>query len=173
MAEIWKQIKNTKWMVSNLGRVKDSRGVIKRGDDRGNGYLKVRIGEKTIYIHHLVADAFLSNPENKQCIDHINTDKTDNRVENLRWCTHKENTNNPITLKRIKEICNKVDNKLGNIARSKKVQCVETGVIYENCRDASNDTGIFIQNIRNAANPNNRHRSAGGYTWQYKEVIYD
>lgn len=49
---------------------------------------------------------FIPNPENKPEIDHINTIRDDNRVENLRWVTHKENSNNPITLKRSSESMN-------------------------------------------------------------------
>lgn len=45
-------------------------------------------------IHRLVSEAFIQNQDNKPCIDHINTIRTDNRVENLRWCSHKENMNN-------------------------------------------------------------------------------
>ena len=56
---------------------------------------------KQYYIHQLVAKAFIPNPENKPCIDHIDNDKNNNHVENLRWVTYLENMNNTITRKRI------------------------------------------------------------------------
>lgn len=55
--------------------------------------------QKRLSVHRLVAMAFIKNPRNCPCVDHINTDKNDNRVENLRWVTTKENCNNPLTLK--------------------------------------------------------------------------
>ena len=56
---------------------------------------------KQFYIHQLVAKAFIPNPENKNCVDHIDNNKDNNNVENLRWVTHKENMNNTITKMRM------------------------------------------------------------------------
>ena len=53
--------------------------------------------KKSVYIHRLVATAFIPNPENKREIDHINGDRLDNRVGNLRWVSSKENKHNENT----------------------------------------------------------------------------
>lgn len=64
----------------------------------GWGYLQVGVSScRATQVHRLVAEAFLPNPENKPAVDHINGNKLDNRVENLRWVSHKENCNNPNT----------------------------------------------------------------------------
>lgn len=56
---------------------------------------------KRFYVHQLVARAFIPNPENKPCVDHIDNDKNNNHVSNLRWVTHLENMNNTITRMRM------------------------------------------------------------------------
>jgi len=106
--ELWKPItiKNfCHYSISNKGRVKSK---FRRG---GGGFLKIQIGNKgykfvslrnkdldnkshIFNIHRLIALAFIDNPYNYPCVDHINRNKTDNTIENLRWCTYQKNSKN-------------------------------------------------------------------------------
>lgn len=96
------------YQITDDGRVwsKKNKKYLSTKRRDGKGYPQVAFyeGKKQIpkNIHRLVAEAFIPNPENKPCIDHINGDKTDNRVENLRWVTYTENMNNPITYAKVK-----------------------------------------------------------------------
>ena len=94
---------NPDYQVSNTGLVKSikfNRVMVLRPQLR-NGYWAVRLyknGTQTMYdVHRLVALAFISNPDNKEQVDHINRIKMDNRVENLRWATQSENIINTRT----------------------------------------------------------------------------
>jgi hypothetical protein len=107
--EIWKDspIYPEQYMVSNVGRVKNkiTNHILKvNKDEWGYSYyvLSVKRNIRTIRTHRLVAGAFLSNPDNKPTVDHINGIKEDNRVENLRWATHKEQMQNPNTLEKLR-----------------------------------------------------------------------
>ena len=55
------------------------------------------------YVHKAVAELFISNPNNYSQVDHIDTNKHNNHYTNLRWCTQKMNSNNPLTRKHISE----------------------------------------------------------------------
>jgi len=103
MEEIWKDVKDFEglYQVSNLGNVKRliservfAERLIGRTIDR-YGYVKrvlSKNGKNNHFTEHrLVAIAFIDNPNNKQAVNHINGIKTDNIVQNLEWCTNKEN----------------------------------------------------------------------------------
>lgn len=101
MQEFWKDVVGYEdyFMVSDLGRVYSKRsGKILKPVVSRSGYLTIptKIGGRSgksycFKIHRLVAEAFIENPDSKPHVNHINSDRTDNRSVNLEWVTPKEN----------------------------------------------------------------------------------
>ena len=205
MEEIWKDIKGYegKYKISNLGHIlmlgaysdgrKYKQGLKKTRVDKG-GYEYVNLTNwegkvETVKIHRLVAEAFIPNPENKPCIDHIDCNRTNNNVDNLRWVTYKENANNPITRinlsKALIKVCESEENrqKKRYVAKiQKNIEARRIKIIKPILQFDKN--GIFISefsSVTEAAqsvngnvtsiirNCKGKRPSAYGYIWRYKE----
>jgi hypothetical protein len=183
--EIWKDIKDFEglYQVSNKGRVKSLKRLYlsANGGQRhieehivktqySKGYLRIHICKNGKYysksVHRLVAEAFISNPENKPCVDHINGKRDDNRIENLKWCTIKENNNNPIYKEN-----NRNARVGGKNCNSKWVAKLDDNnvllCVYDSISNALKDNNVRNGHISECCNGKYGHKTFKGYKWQY------
>lgn len=169
--------------VSSCGRVRRLETVIKHnkgGLRKWNGrMLKLVLRNKWYYfvslckdgirrdlaVHKIVAEAFIPNPNNYQYIDHIDTDRTNNNVSNLRWCTNKMNQNNPITL------VNKSKAQINNPNRSKKInQYTLDGILvktWPSLMEIERELKVSRAGIAKCCNHKKNYKTAYGYKWEY------
>ena len=176
MTEIWLPIGSYEnlYEVSNLGRVRRIESFVngKAGSKRKvsgkilkprtyrNGYLYVTLCKngvvRNFLLHRLVATAFLPKSDKKFQVNHLDENKLNNTVENLEWCTQKENINYGTRTKRASE------------KRSKPVLCVELNQIFPSLTDAARQLRLNVGNISNVLT--GRIKTTGGYHWEYAEI---
>ena len=199
MEEIWKDIKGYEgfYQVSNQGRVRSvEREICKSNNmkqisksyilkfEKGKGYNYVHLFKngtrKRMAVHRLVAIAFIPNPDNKPEVDHINTIKIDNRVENLRWVTPKENMNNPLTKENMSESQKgkskgkpKSKESIDKMAKAKSIKVVQLTLegelvkIWDSAIKAERESGFDNGNINRCCR--GKCKTHKGYKWMYYE----
>ena len=164
--EIWADIPEFEgvYQISNYGRLKS----YKQGKEKvlslspnKHGYIEKQLYKHSKYtnkkIHRLVAEAFIPNPNNLPEVNHKDGNKQNNTVENLEWCTTKENNWHRYN----------VLNKWWS--SDKRVICVETGVIYNSITSAAQDTDIDHGGISKVCH--NKRKSAGGFRWRFCDEL--
>lgn len=144
------------YQVSNMGNVKSVRNnkILSQTNHNG-GYKLVSISidgnHKELTVHRLVALAFIPNPNGCRDVNHKDGNKANNSVENLEWVSHSENIKHSYR-------------QLNQRRHHKPVRCVETGIIYLSCKEASDRTGINRGSINHAIR--GMYKQAGGFTWE-------
>lgn len=168
--EIWKDIPGYegRYQISNYGKVKELSFIIENGTNKcvipehilkphiSNNYLVVSLNKpsKTFYIHRLVAELFIDNPENKKCVKHITFNRYNNCYNNLKWCSHSEVVKQSIFEGNLKIPVN----------HGKSIVCIETGKKYPSIKEAILDTNLSYDSINNSVYFG---KSVKGYTFQF------
>lgn len=184
---MWKDIEGYEgyYQISNFGRIKSfkidkKKGRVLKMTNKNGWYFTIPlqgigVPTKTKRIHRLVAKHFIPNPENLPEVNHKDSNKQNNHVENLEWVTRGQNMrhaikNNPNIIKGM--------NRYNKYIRPKRVEQYtldgEHIGTFTNATEASKQTGVHNRNILQVANgeefsPGRRRRQAGGYVWKFEE----
>lgn len=168
--EVWKTIKDfPNYEVSNTGKVrnKETKYII-RPLNGSNGYLSVRIRKQhgdyekpSRLIHRLVAEAFLGGKHPDLQVNHKDGNKHNNHVNNLEWCTRKENSQHALSLG--------LFNPVPPESPKRKVKIVETGEVFDSIRECANELNVAEQHIW--ACLNGRRKTRNGLHFEYVDEI--
>lgn len=158
---IWKKLPiDERYLVSNTGLIKGIDGRILKPaiDTRGYKFVTLNNNYKQFHlsIHRAVALCFIPNPNNYPQVNHIDEDKTNNKVENLEWCTNKYNS---------------------HYSHSKPVLMIDKNTKkvlkrFEALRDVDIYFGKEVhQSISKCCNNKSKYKTAYGYIWKFEELV--
>lgn len=171
------------YQISNMGRVRSKdrvivynngckhlhKGRIIRTHQNHNGHVQVLLykGSKATgkFVHRLVAEAFIPNPEHLPIINHKNENPLDNRADNLEWCTYRYNSNYGSCPEKISE------RQLNRPDCSKPVRAIKNNNVvatYPSLHEASRATGAMVSGISASAH-DRIDWLVGGYKWEFIE----
>lgn len=171
MEEIWKPVVGYEgwYEVSNLGRIKRIKiGMgasckILKNQKSSNGYRFITLTkngtQKQFTVHRIVSIAFIPNPENKLCVNHIDSNRTNNNIHNLEWVTYSENIRHSIMVGNRNHI--KVPNKKGEEHYNAKLKEKDVRLIldsYLNTRQLAELFGVQSEAIA---------RIRRGFSWKH------
>lgn len=152
------------YSVTDSGRVYShkSRRFL-RSSDNGHGYqyIMLCVDGKPFhkYIHRLVAETFVPNPDNLPEVNHKDENRANNSWNNLEWCTSKYNKNYGGRARKF------------GISRGKAVHCIETGDVFFSVREAARQFDISASSIAACCTGYRNTQTAGGYHWEYQKPL--
>lgn len=161
--------------VWNRNGYKLESGKILKPNILAKGYFQVYLTNagitKCLQVHRLVAEAFIPNPQNLPQVNHKDENKSNNRVDNLEWCTQEYNTNYGTCTQRI-------SNAHKALQKGKRVvqidKCSQTIIAtYPNSAIAMEQTGIDASAIKKVCLNRPKFKTAGGYIWRHADDIPD
>lgn len=126
--------------------------------------------QKTAYVHRLVAEAFLEKPDGKCEVNHIDSCRSNNNVENLEWVTHSENMVHAHKAGRAScEAAWKASVEKSRLPVAKMDLFENVICIYSSLSSAAEDNSIQRENITSAAR--GKRKTAGGFKWKFVEKV--
>lgn len=166
MIEEWKDVIGfeDKYQISNLGNIRlKGNNLFKVPIMELSGYYYTYLdGNKISYIHRLVAQAFIPNPNNYPCVNHINGTKKDNKVNNLEWCTYSHNNKEAYKLGLKKPHIGEINKHKAIVMLDDNMQeiCVFKKVKYADKLFKTRTSGNIIRAINSGI-------KAYGFYWRY------
>lgn len=142
MIEYWVDVKHYEdyYECSNLGRIRNKiTGNILKGCINNKGYVRISLTyyKTKKFAHVLILESFYKRPFNNAQVNHIDENKTNNKLDNLEWVTNKQNANHGTRIDRVTE---KI---------KKPIFCITNNTEYPSIKDAGNVLGISPSSICN------------------------